>query len=184
MAQHSFKVFLYFRFIALYIPTNSPLYSDPASVRRVAKNKLRCALQRETSVLFFCAVCPKDSRFLVIVECTTPGRFQRRKAFWQNEGFFFHHYVKHSGHFHAKPNSEFGVDISGNVEFLSRPAKRLTLNFSPRSYKYQSFYMSRVDRKLPLIGEINIYESRDGRGEEALTKLPVDLPEPSQCVLS
>lgn len=174
------------RYLPLYLPNESPLHSDAGGARRQAKARIRCAMQRETSVLFFCAVSPKDHHYLAILECTTPARFQRRKDFWENEGFHFHPQVQHSGHFHAKPHQVYTFDINGNIEFLSGAGQRLTLTFNPRSYKYQSFYLSRVDRKLSLIGEINIYESKPGekKATEPLTNLPIDIPEQSKCILS
>ena len=147
---------------------------------------MSCALQRETSVLFFCAICPKDFKYLVIVECTTPGRFQRRKEFWENEGFYLHPYVKHSGHFHTTPRSVFVVNVCGNMEFFSESGCRLNLTFSPRSYKYQSFYISKVNKKAPFVGEVNIYETIDGKTPEdaPMTKLPIEIYEDKSCIMS
>lgn len=166
------------------MPRGSSLRGDAGAGRRLAKERVKCALQRETSVLFFCAVCPKESHFLAILECTTPGRFQRRKVFWENEGFYFHPQIQHSGHFHSKPNEVYFFDISGNFELLGRPGQRLT--FHPRSYRYQSFYLTRVDRKLPLIGEIQIMQSSNANvnNELFLTNIPIEIPETSSCVLS
>ncbi|KAL4235985.1 hypothetical protein ACF0H5_004373 [Mactra antiquata] len=176
----------------IYIPVN---ISDHTSLvidnaRHGAKERIKSVLLRETSALFFYALCPKKDSFLTILECTTPGRFHRRREFWENEGFCFHSQVQHSGHFPAKPNQEFFFDVTGNIQFAGPRSRGLRLAFNPRAYKYQSFYLTLVNKKEPAVGEIQVYtntfndETKKGTREIMVTGLPVDLPIQKSCIIS
>lgn len=162
----------------------------PGAAKRKAKEGIKGALHRETSVLFFYALCPKKDSYLAIFECTTPGRFQRRCEFWENEGFFFHPEVKHSGHFEARPNQSFSFDVTGNMEYVGNNSRKLKLTFNPRSYKFQSFYLTRTDKTLPQIGELQVFtnlpdaEAKTGNREVLVTSLPIEIPLKSTCVIA
>lgn len=160
------------------------------AARRVAKEQIKNALHRETSALFFYALCPKKDSYLTIFECTTPGGFQRRKEFWENEGFFFHAEIKHSGHFAARPNQSYSFDVTGNMQYVENNNRRLKLTFNPRSYKFQSFYLTRVDKTKPKTGELQVYtnqiekEAKAGTKEVLITSIPVEIPVKSTCVIA
>lgn len=175
-------------YIPVVLSRHSILTTDAA--KRIAKEKIKSAMHRESSVLFFYAFSPKKDCFLTIFECTTPGRFQRRNDFWENEGFLFHPQVKHSGHFPARPNHTFSFDVTGNMEFLGYNSNKLKLTFNPRAYKFQSFYLMRKDKNLPQIGELQVFsikedsEAKTGGREVLLTSLPIDIPLNSSCVIA
>jgi hypothetical protein len=160
------------------------------AAKKKAKERIKSALHRETSVLFFYALCPKKDSHLVIFECTTPGRFQRRCEFWENEGFFFHPEVKHSGHFQARPNQSFSFDVTGNMKYVGNNSRKLKLTFNPRSYKFQSFYLTRIDKNLPQIGEFQVFtdlqdvEAKTGTQEVLVTSLPIEIPQANTCVIA
>lgn len=176
------------RYVPLNISNQSNLNID--TIRHGAKEKIKTVLLRETSALFFYAFCPKKESFLTILECTTPGRYQRRREFWENEGFHFHEQVKHSGHFAAKPNQEFFFDVTGNIQFAGASSKSLRLSFNPRAYKYQSFYLTIKDKKVPHVGEIQVFtktfdkEVKIGARDVLVTSLPMELPVQSSCAIS
>lgn len=172
-------MFIRFRFIPVYLPGNASIGLDTA--RRLARERIRSALQRETSVLFFYAVSAKPDTYLTIFECTTPGRFRRRQEFWEKEGFIFHPQVKHSGHFPAKPNQTFFFEVKGNIDLVGDSGRVMKLTFNPRSYKYQSFYLTRVQKRQPMLGEIIVRTSGDVTDGAYLTSVPVEIPDPGLC---
>ncbi|XP_045158377.2 serine/threonine-protein phosphatase 6 regulatory ankyrin repeat subunit B-like isoform X1 [Mercenaria mercenaria] len=175
-------------YVPVRIARNSSLTIDAA--KRMAKERIKSALHRETSVLFFYALFPKKDSYLVIFECTTPGRFQRRREFWENEGFFLHSEVKHSGHFEARPNQSFFFDVTGNMKYVGSNSRKLKLTFNPRSYKFQSFYLTRINKNLPQIGEFQVFtslpniEAKTGNQEVLVTSLPIDIPQTTSCVIA
>ncbi|XP_052775601.1 serine/threonine-protein phosphatase 6 regulatory ankyrin repeat subunit A-like isoform X2 [Mya arenaria] len=178
-----FNVSHFSMFVPVFLPHDSMLTTD--SARRAARDRIRAALLRETSVLFFYAVCPKKDAFLTIFECTTPGRFRRRQEFWEREGFQFHPQVKHSGHFPAKPNQAFYFEVKGNVQLVGDSGRLMKLTFNPRSYKYQSFYLVRVQRRQPMIGEIVVTTSAtDDVDGGFVTSIPIEIPETGFCVIA
>ncbi|XP_052245742.1 serine/threonine-protein phosphatase 6 regulatory ankyrin repeat subunit B-like [Dreissena polymorpha] len=171
-------------FVVVYLPRGSKMTQEAG--KRQARDRIKAAILRETSVLFFCALAPKKDSFLTIFECTTPGRFQSRKEFWEREGFTFHPQLVHSGHFPAKPNETFYFDVKGNVKHVDYSVdvgRRKHLTFNPRSYKYQSFYVTRVQKGQPLIGELTVYKSPTGAGS-FLTSVPLEVMENKSCVIS
>ena len=161
-------------------------------LKRRAKNQIRHTKQRETSVVFFYAAIPKRNCFLTIFECTTPGRFKRRSEYWLREGFFLHPQVRHSGHFVARPNQKYKFTVSGNLQHVGTAPKDYSLTFNPKAYKYQSFYLTKADKKLPWIGEINVtaqpretaIREDTTNKDNFVTSIPVEIPPTSKCPIS